>query len=135
MAAFVYIASPDNLDNAIEGTPDILFEESAEYWFLYRYFESANLDPRNELVDLYGGATISDYQMERLLAELENAEHDAKTRDSEWPVLVGWDGTREQSTERWENASREKVLRQIDTLRTMISIARKGSYVIVSSGD
>ncbi|MCD4726483.1 MAG: hypothetical protein K8R46_02390, partial [Pirellulales bacterium] len=63
------------------------------YWFLYWYFEAANLPPRNcELIGLYADAELSGYQLQRFIAELEEARADALCKPELWNILVGWNG-------------------------------------------
>ena len=42
------------------------FEDDGNYWFLNRYFEAANLGSKMMLIDLYDGASIESYQLDRL---------------------------------------------------------------------
>lgn len=88
MAAFLCLASPGEPDRPASGTPDFLLESSPEYWFLYRHVEGANLDGRHDLIDLYGGGVIEDYQLHRLRTELEQALIDVATKHDEWAALV-----------------------------------------------
>jgi len=136
MAAYIYIAEAGNLEVALSGHATLLLESTPEYWFLYRYFEAANLDHQHELIDLYGGSPIDGYQIVRLKAELENAKIDAEARPQAWKVLTGWDGEKPSlNTEIWEEADKGKVISIIESLNNMIDEYNKNGLVLVCSGD
>jgi len=136
MAAYIYIAKVDDLDVALSGHKTLLLESTSEYWFLYRYFESANLDHRHELIDLYGGGPIDGYQLIRLKEELKNALIDAEARPQKWKVLTGWDGEKPSSeTEIWKEAEKDKVISIIESLNNMIDECKQNGLVLVCSGD
>ena len=136
MAAYIYIAEAGNLEVAQSGHATLLLESTPEYWFLYRYFEAANLDHQHELIDLYGGSPIDGYQIVRLKAELENAKIDAEARPQAWKVLTGWDGEKPSlNTEIWEEADKGKVISIIESLNNMIDECNKNGLVLVCSGD
>jgi len=65
----------------------LLLNDDGYYWFLYRYFEAANLDRGAELIDLYGGAELAGYQLERLAEELQQALRDVEAGPAEWNGL------------------------------------------------
>jgi hypothetical protein len=135
MAAFNYLAN-DDLDRPISGAPSLTLDSSPEYWFLYRYFESANLDRRHELIDLYGGRVIDGYQLHRLRTELELARSDVAAKPDEWAVLVGWN--REPvsiETEDWGTVDKSKVNAILQTLLDMIQYSETHGARFVTSGD
>lgn len=136
MAAYIYIAKADDLEVALPGHKTLLLESSPEYWFLYRYFESANLDHQHELIDLYGGGPVDGYQLVRLKEELKNAQIDAKARSPKWKVLTGWDGENPSSeTEIWKETEKDKVISIIESLNSMIDECINSGLVLVCSGD
>ncbi len=136
MAAYIYIAEANNLEVALPGHATLLLESTPEYWFLYRYFEAANLDHQYELIDLYGGGPIDGYQLVRLKSELVNAKIDADARPPEWKVLTGWDGeTPSIETEIWKEADKGNVVSIIESLNSMIDECSKNGLVLVCSGD
>lgn len=135
MAVFNYLAEAD-LDVPIPSTPSLLLESSPEYWFLYRYFESANLDRSHELIDLYGGGVIDGYQLHRLRTELELAKRDVESKPDEWDVLVGWDGEVPSiETEDWRTVNKNTVNSIIQTLLDMIQYSMTHGVKFVTSGD
>ena len=135
MSAFNYLANED-LDRPIPGAPSLTLDSSPEYWFLYRYFESANLDRRHELIDLYGGAVIDGYQLYRLRTELELARSDVEAKPDSWNVLVGWTAEPASAeTEDWRAVSRHKVAEIIQTLLDMIQYSEEHGVKFVTSGD
>jgi len=135
MSAFNYLANED-LDKPIPGAPSLTLDSSPEYWFLYRYFESANLDRRHELIDLYGGGVIEGYQLHRLRTELELARSDVEAKPEQWSVLVGW--TEESAlieTEDWRTVNKSEVNSIIQTLLDMIKYSEAHGAKFVTSGD
>ncbi len=90
MAATIYVAeSWRTTTPANPPEQSVSLDDTGCYWHLYRYFEGANLDRREELVDLYGGAEIDGYQLDRLEDELIAAREEAKGRPNQWNVLTG----------------------------------------------
>lgn len=135
MAAFNYLASED-LDKPISGAPSLLLDSSPEYWFLYRYFEAANLDRRHELIDLYGGGVIEGYQLHRLRTELELARSDIEAKPDTWNVLVGWDGESVSiESEEWRAVSKSNLNEIIRTLLEMIEYTETQGAKFITSGD
>lgn len=136
MAAFIYLATPDALDKRIPEVPGLLLDSTPEYWFLYRYFEAANINRQHELIDLYGGAVIEGYQLHRLRTELEQARADVETKPETWNVLVGWNGeVASIDTEDWRALQRRSAVAIIDALLNMIQLAQTNDLKLVSSGD
>ncbi|HEX7983006.1 MAG TPA: hypothetical protein VF616_05780 [Duganella sp.] len=136
MTAFIYLAHSSNLDVPVPGAPTLSLDSSPEYWFLYRYFESANLDRSAELIDLYGGGVIEEYQLHRLRTELELARSDVESKPDTWRVLVGWD--REVAsieTEDWRSVEKITVYAIIQTLLKMIQYSETNGVRLVTSGD
>jgi len=112
-------------------------DDNGYYWWLYRYFEAANLPPRNgELIDLYGDSEISGYQLERLRRELSEARFDAAHRPEEWEVVIGWDG--EQICAATESVSvvrRSEMLEIIDELLSLTTSALEHNLPVTCKGD
>jgi hypothetical protein len=135
MAAFVYVATAWEARPS-DAAPPILLESDGVYWFLYRYFEAANLDRTRELIDLYGGGEIEGYQLHRLRHELEQALEDVQQKALSWRVLVGWKGnTMSIDTEDWEMVLKENVLSVIGSLLALIRCAETSNLKLFSSGD
>jgi hypothetical protein len=136
MAAFNYLADDSDLDKPIPGAPTLSLDSSPEYWFLYRYFESANLDRRRELIDLYGGGVIDGYQLHRLRTELELARSDVESKPNTWSVLVGWDReVASIASEDWRTVDKSTVHMIIQTLLDMIQYSETHGVKFVTSGD
>lgn len=136
MAALVYLADPTNFDKPSSALPSILLESTAEYWFLYRYFEAANLDRRTELIDLYGGGVIEGYQLHRLQCEMEQALQDVEAKPGSWKVLVGWSGEKKSAeTEDWRTVNKFNMLALISSLLELIYYSTQSQLRLVTSGD
>lgn len=52
VAALIYIASEAEPDTPLKEHGSLLLDSSPEFWFLYRYFEDANLDHAHPVIDL-----------------------------------------------------------------------------------
>jgi hypothetical protein len=89
MAAYIFTAPSWRSKPVHLNDKSVLFDDDGYYWHLYRYFEGANLDKREELVDLYGGREIDGYQLDRLEDELVAALRDTATKPNQWHVLTG----------------------------------------------
>lgn len=136
MAVFIYLASPEDLEKPIPDAPTLLLGSSPEYWFLYRYFEAANLDRRHELIDLYGGGPIEGYQLHRLRVELEQAQSDIEAKPEAWDVLVGWKGeVASRETEDWRSVDKSSVGAIVRGMLDMIQRAEEHNVKLVTSGD
>ncbi len=136
MAALVYLADPSNLESPDPGHSRILFESNGEYWYLYRYFEAANLDRRTELIDLYGGAIIDGYQLHRLRTELEDALTDIEHKPDSWKILVGWSSEEKTiDTEDWREVKRSELLATVSQLLELVYVSSRTGKKLVSSGD
>jgi hypothetical protein len=136
MAALIYLADPENGNKPSPVVPSILLDSGGEYWFLYRYFESANLDRRTELIDLYGGAVIEGYQLQRLQTELELALEDTKRKPESWHVLVGWSSDKPSiETEDWRPVTKSAMLSLIASLLEMVRYSATSGLKLMSSGD
>ena len=135
MGADLFIA--DEQGTRIDDSgPSITFDDDGYYWFLYPYFETANLNRRFELVDLYGNSEIDGYQLERLRDELLEARLDVEKRADTWKVLVGWTGTtKSRTTEIWRSVYRTEFLDRIDHLLRLVDAARVGGRKLVVVGD
>ena len=136
MAAHVYVAEISDLDRPSPAAASILLESDGIYWFLYRYFEAANLDRSTELIDLYGGGTIDGYQLHRLRIELEQAYQDIQAKPASWPVLLGWTSERRAvETEDWRTVQKIDMLRTIEQLLALVRCAQSSDLKLVCSGD
>lgn len=136
MAAVLYIA--DSFEAPpIPGCAQVLLGDSASYWFLYRYFEAAKLPLRKEeLIDLYGGAEISGYQLDRLIDELELAASDVSVWASPRNVLLGWNSELvERKTERRQELKKEDALKVIGSILALAREAKAQGRKLISSGD
>jgi hypothetical protein len=136
MAADIYIAA--GYDEVEGGKRPLLLslESDGYYWFLYRYFESANLDHEHELIDLYGGGEIEGYQLDRLEDELRTALLDVTARPKTWKVLVGWQSeAKGRDTEDWRTVEKDKVVALIEQLLGLIRRARESRLKLVCLGD
>ncbi|TCJ11624.1 hypothetical protein EZJ19_15240 [Parasulfuritortus cantonensis] len=136
MAADLYLASSYEALDAKRLPIELSLQSDGYYWFLYRYFESANIDRRHELIDLYGGAEISGYQLERLEDELHMALLDIQARPASWPVLVGWSSTTIcRETEDKRVIEKGKLVALIENLLGLIKRAREEKLKLVYVGD
>lgn len=136
MSADFYVArSYDDLD-ARRAPLELSLESNGYYWFLYRYFESANLDRRHELIDLYGGASIGGYQLDRLEEELNEALLDIQSRPASWRVLVGWTSESiSRETEERKVVEKGRLIELINKLLSLIAQAKESKLQIVYVGD
>ena len=137
MAAHIFLAYPKDLNRPADESEAFFLEDDGYYWFLYRYFEGANLKPhKGQLIDLYGGDIIEGYQLHRLEAELEEAFRVVRIMPDRWRVLVGWSSeAQSKDTERWEEVEKEEMSKLIGRLLTMIRKANSTELKFVSSGD
>lgn len=136
MAADFYLASSYDALDAKRLQIELSLESDGYYWFLYRYFESANLDRRHELIDLYGGAEISGYQLDRLEDELQTALLDIQARPASWPVLVGWSSTTIcRETEDKRVIDKDRLVALIESMLALIRRAREERLALVYVGD
>lgn len=136
MAALVYLADPSSPDRPSPVLPSVLLESTGEYWFLYRYFEAANLDRRTELIDLYGGCIIEGYQLHRLQCELQQALLDIEARPESWKVLVGWSGeAKTVDSEDWRTVTKSAIVALINSLLQLAYHSARSQLKLVTSGD
>ena len=136
MAATIYVA--ENWESKRARNPKeltIWLDGDGTYWFLYRYFEGANLDRGNELVDLYGGAQIDGYQLDRLEDEVKVALEDVSRKPDQWKVLTGWKGSRARENEIWSVVDKSTVAEVINRLLALIAFARSNHLKLIVSGD
>jgi hypothetical protein len=113
----------------------VVLNSGACYWFLYRYFEAANLPPRqHELIGLYDDGEISGYQLERLVEELEEAKADVEKKPEHFSVLTGWDGgSVAKASEIRQNLERKELLALIDALLSLgrEALAINGKLILI----
>jgi hypothetical protein len=136
MAADFYIAADYNAIRG-EALPRLLtLESDAYYWFLYRYFESANLDRQHELIDLYGDNVLDGYQLDRLQDELKTALTDVNARPDTWDVLVGWKSEQVgRESEDWRPIERRRMVEIINSLLDLIRRAKESGLKLICVGD
>lgn len=114
----------------------LTFESDGYYWFLYRYFESANLDTTHELIDLYGGAEIDGYELDRLEEELITALNDIQWREENWEVLTGWNGEeKNKKAEIRRVVSKVEMKSLINKLLSLVSNAKSSNQKLICLGD
>lgn len=136
MAATVYVAeSWRSREMAHPPEMAVWLDDDGLYWFLYRYFEAANLDRSQELVDLYGGAEIDGYQLDRLEDELKGARADVELKPEQWQVLTGWNDRPARENEVWRPVEKDQVLESIDRLLALVHLARTERLKLIVSGD
>ena len=113
----------------------VVLNSDACYWFLYNYFEAANLPPRqHELISLYDDGEISGYQLQRLIEELEEAKTDVENKPEYFSVLTGWDGgSVTKATEIRRNVERKELLDLIGELLTLgrEALAINGKLILI----
>ena len=106
------------------------------YFFLFGYFERANLSRSHELLDLYGDSEIGGVQLDRLEEELIRAKADVTDKEDTWDELIGWSGIeRKESQEVREKVERERMLILIKKLLALVSEARERQMKIIGLGD
>ena len=137
MAAHIFLANPKDLSRPAEDSDNFFLEDDGYYWFLYRYFEGANLNAhKGELIDLYGGAIIEGYQLHRLQTELEEALRVTRLMSDRWKVLVGWKSeNRSKDNEHWKEVEKSEMVELIERLLRLISRSNSSELKLVSSGD
>jgi hypothetical protein len=136
MAADIQFSSDHKLPSSISRV-SVHLRDDGYYWWLYWYFEAANLPPRKaELIDLYGDSEISGYQLERLWRELVEARFDASQRQDEWLVVTGWNGEQASAeNERVSVVRKSEMLKIIDDLLRLVTAGLEHDIPIVSLGD
>lgn len=136
MSVSLYLADQANLQTPCREISPVTLNDDGYYWFLYRYFESANLERhKGELIDLYGGGVIEGYQLHRLRTELEQAMQDVAHKPDSWQVLVGWQGECVSAvTEDWRKVEKLEVLHLITSLLALIS-SSSATRKLVCDGD
>lgn len=136
MSVSLYLADQANLQTPCREISPVTFNDDGYYWFLYRYFESANLERhKGELIDLYDGGVIEGYQLHRLRTELEQAMQDVAHKPDSWQVLVGWQGgSVSAETEDWRKVEKLEVLDLINSLLALIS-SSSATRKLVCDGD
>jgi hypothetical protein len=136
MAATIYVA--DNWRARAPANPQehsVLLDDDGYYWHLYRFFEGANLDRREELIDLYGGREIDGYQLDRLEDELNSALQDATRRPEKWHVLTGWHDHPSRQNEILREIDRGTLVELIRKLLWLVAFARETKLKVICSGD
>jgi hypothetical protein len=135
--AVLFLAKPDNLDRPTEGSESVVLEDDASYWFLYWYFEAANLSFRqSELIDLYNDSVIEGYQLHLPCSELEEAVADVAAKPERWKVRTGWEkGILDPEHEIWREVDREELTLLIQQLLGLVTKAQLTGLKLVCSGD
>jgi hypothetical protein len=136
MAAFIFVAESWKAHPANPQERSVLLESNGYYWFLYRYFEGANVTHKSELIDLYDGGEITGYQLHRLETELRTAAEDVARKPDRWQVLIGWNGAEAaMDTENWSEVQRDKMSELIQRLLWLIDYAKDRKLKLICSGD
>jgi hypothetical protein len=136
MAAYIFVAESWREHPANPQERSVLLESDGYYWFLYRYFEGANIAHKSELIDLYGGGEIIGYQLHRLETELKSAEADVARKPDRWKVLVGWNGPEVAiETESWSEVERSKMTELVQRLLWLVDFAKESKLKLICSGD
>ncbi len=135
MAADIYVA--DGLGGVRINPADrsVQLNDGACYWHLYRYFEGAKVQRSEELVDLYGAAEISGYELDRLEDELIAARTDAARKPDQWKVLTGWNESPSRENEIWRTLEKDDLLEVIARLLWLIDFAREQDLSLIVCGD
>jgi hypothetical protein len=134
MAADIWVGERWDVDGPTGAT--VHLDDNGYYWFLHRYFEAANIDRREALIDLYTDAEIDGYQLARLKDELKLALVDVANRGDVFRVLVGWKGeTKSRETEIRVEIERDKLLALINQLLDLVRDARDRELRLLVVGD
>jgi hypothetical protein len=137
MAANIYVAENFRASCANPPERSVWLDDTACYWHLYRYFEGAKVKAQRteELIDLYGGAEIDGYELDRLEDELIAARDDASHKPSEWKVLTGWNESPARENEIWRVVKKTELLEIIAKMMWLIDFARENKLKLIVSGD
>jgi hypothetical protein len=135
MAACIFVADNWHASPANPGERGVILENDGYYWFLYRYFEGANLNHQSELIDLYGGDEIDGYQLHRLETELRTALEDVCRKPERWRVLTGWRNEAAIENEVWHEVERDKMVLLIQALLWLVEFAKDRHLKLICSGD
>ena len=135
MAADIYVAENWRANRANPPERSVWFEDNGYYWHLYRYFEGAKVQRTDELIDLYGGAEIEGYELDRLEDELAAAREDASHRPEEWKVLTGWKESPARENEIWRVVQKADVLEIIANMLWLIEFAKANKLKLIVRGD
>jgi hypothetical protein len=136
LAADLGLGTSLNDPNLFSDGISLTLNDDGYYWFLYRYFESANLDKQHELIDLYGDAEIDGYQLERLEEELRQAHFDANNRNDSWDVLTSWHGSEvSKQAEIRKVVEKNKMIELIQRLLDLIEQAKRRKLKLICVGD
>jgi hypothetical protein len=137
VAVTIYVA--ENINSKRVANPKeltvFLDDDSAAYWFLFRYFEGVNIGRRTELVDLCGVTEIEGYQLDRFEDEMLSARDDINNKPEQWKVLIGWNDSPARENEIWHVAEKSSVAQTIDNLLSLVAIARSKNLKLIASGD
>ncbi len=135
MAATIYAAESHRSNAVNPPEQTVWLDDTPCYWHLYRYFEAAKVQRTEELVDLYGGAEIDGYELDRLKEELLVARADTHHRPGEWKVLTGWTNSPSRENEIWETVQKSELLSVIANLISLIDFAKENQLKLIVSGD
>lgn len=135
MAADIYVAENCRATRANPPERAVWLDDTGCYWHLYRYFEGAKVQRTEELIDLYGGAEIDGYELDRLEDELIAAREDASHKPNEWKVLTGWNESPSRENEIWRVVKKTELLEIIAKMMWLIDFARKNKLKLIVSGD
>jgi hypothetical protein len=136
MACYVHLATSPISHSLTKGQPGFLVDDTPEYWFLYPYFETANMDTSTDLIDLYGGRQINKDQLIRLERELLRALSEINSCDEALLALVSWSGDRNAAVMgRWEIVKRDNLINLINSFLSIIADSKATGLSVVLSGD
>ena len=135
MAADIYVAESFRATRANPPERSVWLDDTACYWHLYRYFEGAKVQRTEELIDLYGGAEIDGYELDRLKDELIAAREDANYKSNEWKVLTGWNESPARENEIWRVVKKTELLEINAKMMWLIDYARMNKLKLIVSDD
>ena len=135
MTADIFVAERGDAERVNPPEQSVWLNSDGYYWHLYRYFEAAKVQRAEELVDLYGGAEIDGYELDRLKHELLAARDDATHKPDEWQVLTGWHDFPARENEIWKTVQKQALLDLIAKLLWLIDFAKDRDLKLIVSGD
>jgi hypothetical protein len=110
----------------------IVFEDNDPiYWFLFPYFEETWREV-GQMVDLYGDAEFFAEELLAFFLILEKAENDARSRDQELMVTVGY---RHGNGQINKPITKSAVIDRIESLKEMVNHAYNIDRKVVCFGD
>jgi hypothetical protein len=135
MAASIYVAEKLGANPANPDGTSVWLDDTGCYWHLYRYFEGAKVQRKEELIDLYGSTEIEGYELDQLEDKLVAAREDANHKPDEWKVLTGWITSPARENEIWEVVKKTELLEIIAKILWLIEFARANKLKLINHGD